>query len=246
MQMKNYIKNNIILVCYAIGLLHRLVRIASKTIPNSNFSNQKMVYFFVLIASIITSCTKDKNSKTENPIVYTELNPSIQITSVDTLINHLSGCGLVPSPSDSTATFSIDLNNDNSIDFILTCSSWYHFVSASDPCANYNTSMVISGTSASNKVSIAGNYNIANHFQMNESIDNYQTWSNSATLMLNSALAPFSTNFNSDVFLGLKMTTTEGDYFGWIHIDKNGFDISVLSYAIHQTLNCTIQAGQKE
>ena len=107
-------------------------------------------YILLLISLAIIGCSKENDLETENPIIesitYTELNPNIQITSVDSLIYHGSGCGYVPSPSDSTASISLDINNDNVVDFTLSCNSWYNFVSASGPCANYNTSIVLSGT----------------------------------------------------------------------------------------------------
>jgi hypothetical protein len=207
-------------------------------------------YILLLISLAIIGCSKENDLETENPIIesitYTELNPNIQITSVDSLIYHGSGCGYVPSPSDSTASISLDINNDNVVDFTLSCNSWYNFVSASGPCANYNTSIVLSGTSNENKVGISGNYNIVKQYVLNDVIDNSQQWSNTAMLMLSSASAPFATNFNDTVYLGLKINTDQGDYFGWIYIDKNGYDVKVISYAVNQTVNSSINAGQTE
>jgi hypothetical protein len=207
-------------------------------------------FISLLILLTIIGCSKEDVLKPQIPIadciVYTELNPNIQITSVDSVILHGSGCGFVPSPSDSAASISLDINNDSIVDFILSCNSWYNFVSASGPCANYNTSIVISGTSAENKVGISENYNIVKRFVLNEEIDNSHQWLNTATLMLASATAPFATNFNDTVYLGLKIHKDEGDYFGWIYMDKNGYDISIISYALNQSVNKFINAGQIE
>lgn len=212
-------------------------------------------YILILISSTIIGCSKEndlesENQVAENPIAksitYTELDPSIQITSVDSLIYHGSGCGYVPSPSDSTASISFDINNDSVVDFTLSCNSWYNFVSASGPCANYNTNIVLTGTSGENKVGIADNYNIVKRYVLNEEIDNSHQWSNTAMLMLSSATAPFATNFNDTVYLGLKINTAQGDYFGWVYIDKNGYDVTVISYALNQSVNSSINAGQTE
>lgn len=77
-----------------------------------------------LITLTIIGCSKNDDLKPEIPIadciVLTELNPNIQITSVDSLILHGSGCGFGPSPSDSSASISVDINNDSIVDFILS------------------------------------------------------------------------------------------------------------------------------
>ena len=207
-------------------------------------------YIILLISSVFIGCSKENNLEPDIPIaeciIYTELDPYFRITSVDSLIPHGSGCGYIPSPSDSTASISLDINNDTVVDFILSCKSWYNFVSASGPCANYNTSIVLSGTSNENKVGISGNYNIVKQYVLNDVIDNSQQWSNTAMLMLSSVSAPFATNFNDTIYLGLKINTDQGDYFGWIYIDKNGYDITVISYAMNQTANSSIDAGQTE
>ncbi|RFC54716.1 hypothetical protein [Brumimicrobium aurantiacum] len=207
-------------------------------------------YILVLISSAIIGCSKENDLDPVSPIAdditYSELNPNIHLTSVDSLIYHGSGCGYVPSPSDSTASVSFDIDNDNVVDFTLSCNSWYNFVSASGPCANYNTSIVLSGTSNNNKVAINGNYNIVKKHDLNDVIDNSLLWSNTARLMLSSASAPFETNFDDTVYLGLKINTDQGDYFGWIYIDKNGYDVTVKSYAFNQSVNNSINAGQTE
>jgi hypothetical protein len=105
---------------------------------------------------------------------------------------------------------------------------------------------VLSGTSNENRVGISGDYNIVKQFVLNDVIDNSQQWSNAAMLMLSSASAPFATNFNDTVYLGLKINTDQGDYFGWIYIDKNGYDVKVISTAMNQTVNSSINAGQTE
>ena len=207
-------------------------------------------YILILISSTIFGCSKENDLEPENPItegiIYTELIPSIQITSVDSLIYHGSGCGYVPSPSDSSASISLDINHDNIVDFTLSCNSWYNFVSASGPCANYNTSIVLSGTSDKNKVGITENYNSVKRYVLDEEIGNSQQWSSTAMLMLSSVTAPFQTNFNDTVYLGLKINTDEGDYFGWIYMDKDGYDVTVLSYALNQSAHRSINAGQTE
>ena len=208
---------------------------------------KKAIMMLLLVSFFFNSCEKENEKVApSNKILYHVLNPSIVVSSVDSLIDHPSGCGYIPSPSDSSASITIDINDDGLMDFTLTCSSWYSFVSASNPCANYNTNITLSGTSNDNKLAITGNYNVVNLFEFNDELNSSQEWSNTGILMLSSALAPFSTNFNGDKYLGLKINQDQEDLFGWIYIDKNGYEITVISYAINQTANISIKAGQIE
>ena len=133
--------------------------------------------------------------------MYHELNPQLEVTSVDTLISHPSGCGEVPIPSDSSASIFLDINNDGTNDFSITCSTWYQTISASYPCVNYQKRITISGTNENNKISIQENYNIVKTFNINDIIDDSDNWGEYAILM-GSAQSAFSTNFNGSVYLG--------------------------------------------
>jgi hypothetical protein len=207
-------------------------------------------FILIILLSTIVACTKKSVEKPDVPIVdgiiYTELDPLIHLSSVDTLIAHGSGCGNIPSPADSITSISFDINNDDTLDFTLSCKSWYYFVSASSPCANYHTSIYLSGTAEEHKVGITEPFNSVKRYLPDEVIDASQNWSNPAMLMLSSATAPFSTNFNDTAYVGLKIHTDQGDYFGWIYFDKQGYDLTVISYAVHQTVNSPIRAGQTE
>lgn len=209
---------------------------------------------FMLIAScvLLVACAKDDDLEpTPAPtpaadILYTELDSTLKLTSVDTLIFHPSGCGMLPSPSDSSATRSIDVDNDGAADFTIACGTWYYFVSASGPCANYNTSMTITGASDERKISITNNYNTVARYAENDVIDNTQNWVSTATLMLSSATAPFSTNFNGTTYIGLKIGSDQGDRFAWLRLRKEGYVLTLYSHAIAASSTGQILAGQTE
>ena len=97
-----------------------------------------------------------------------------------------------------------------------------------------------------NKISIQENYNTIKTLNFNDIIDDSYNWNENATLMLSSAQAPFSTNFNGSVYLGLKIKQDEEEYFGWLYINKSDYLITVMSYAINQTAQNCIHAGQTE
>lgn len=201
------------------------------------------LYTAVFALLVLVSCKKEES---KSGILFTQPDPFIQVTSVDALIPHGSGCGLVPSPADSTASVTLDINNDGLGDFNLSCVSWYDFVSASSPCANYNTRIILSGTSNTNQVSVSGNYDIVTRYDLAQTIDDVQDWSNSAVIMMNSATVPFSADFNGTAYLGVKVETNQGDHFGWIEVYKNFYQVEISSYAINQQAGSPIQAGQIE
>src|SRR5690606_29105944 len=109
-----------------------------------------IIIIFVLQSIFIFGCKKN----TSDNILHSELQPQIEITPVDSLIAHPT-CGYVPSPSDSTASISLDIDSDGTDDFTVSYKTWYEFLSASSPCnANYNSRIDISGTSEDKTISI--------------------------------------------------------------------------------------------
>lgn len=209
---------------------------------------KKATVYIVLFSLVFSSCKKENESTIINNdnIIYTKLLPNIEVTSVDSLIPHGSGCGDIPSPSDSTASVSIDINNDGAIDYILTCSSWYNFVSASGPCVNYNTNILISGTSNENQIAVTGNYNVVNLLGLDNTVDSNRTWTQGGTLMSSSVVAPFSYNFSGNKYIGVRIKNGQLDNFGWIYLNKTGYKITIISYAINLSGNNAISTGQIE
>lgn len=199
-----------------------------------------------LLIFVISGCTKDV-TETQLPtdsIVHTELQPFLEVTSVDTVLSHPSGCGSYPLPADSAASLALDINDDGQSDFTLSCTSWYQFVSASGPCANYNTSIVLTGTSADNQIALSQDYNIVKLFAFGDIISGLGEWANSSTLMLSAATTPFDTDFNGDHYIGLKMTQGQNVYYGWLSINKTDYLMTVKSYALNLTSGNDITAGQ--
>ncbi len=202
----------------------------------------------LLILAVImgTACKKAKSSSSSF-IQYAEWTPPIQATAVDSMVLHPSGCGLTPVPADSTVIVELDIDQDGLTDFILQCTSWYQFVSASDPCANYHQSITISGASEFNNIAIDGNYNAVHILNHGESVGATLNWSNTATLLLASANAPFSTDFSGNAYLGLQIVANNSHlHFAWLSLQKTGSQVSLLSWAIQKSESTSIQAGQRE
>lgn len=212
------------------------------------------VVAFFLLSLLIFNCNKNESYDEEEilplevNILYTQLQPNLEVTSVDTLlyVEYGGGGSYIPQPSDTTASLYLDINNDDVIDFRIRCSSNYNWVTNDDPWANYSRSISISGTSADNQIAITDDYNIAHLLDTNAVVNDSLEWVTNAMLYLYSAEAPFSTNFNGDVYLGLRMKQDQGDNFCWLFINKTQYDISVMSYAINLTLDESIHIGQVE
>jgi hypothetical protein len=207
----------------------------------------KKVFYLIVVLLVLTNsaCKKDKVQLPDN-ILFQQFNPELQITSVDSMVLHPSGCGYIPVPSDSLASLSLDLNNDGTADHTVNCSSWYQFVSASGPCANYNQSITLIGTSEDNLIAVTSFYNIAEEQYEGNEIGGNQIYYKNSTIMLNSAQAPFSYNFVGDRYLGVQMKIQGKSHFGWIRINKTGSLIRIISCAMNLTPNHSILVGQTE
>ncbi len=205
----------------------------------------KVLVLFVSFSVLLVRCTKDTTPKNDT-ILYTDLQPPLEIESVDSLVFHNSGCGYVPFPADTMKNNALDINKDGIDDFTLTCKSWYQFVSASNPCVNYNTSIVISGISDDNQIAVIGNYSEAKKYELDAVINNSQNWSNSATLKLASAQAPISIDFNGNNYLGLKIKKGQNSHFCWLYLNKTDYTIKVLAFAANLTEGNSIRVGQTE
>ena len=205
----------------------------------------KLITILLLFCVTLIGCKKEKNSKKDS-VKYTEFQPTLKVTSVDTIVAHGSGCGYVVLPTDTAASISIDINSDGVDDFKLECGSWYSFVSNSNPCANYNKNITITGYSNDNSVAVKDEYNVASTFEVNAVINNSQKWNNNAMLMLLATQAPFTTNFTGNKYIGLRMQMGENIHFAWLYLNKTDYTITVISSAINQTVGNSIRTGQKE
>lgn len=205
----------------------------------------KLLSIFILCSFIlvIQACTKDK-IHIEPPIIYHEQNPSEFFTCVDTVVAHPSGCGSVIQPSDSIVERLFDLDLDGNPDYKITCTSWYNFVSASYPCANYNSTIIISGIDTSTFIATTGMFNDSQKYALSDSIRSTDQWRSSAALLLFVQQAPFTTTFDGLAYFGLKMKKNGEDWFGWVQLEKNTYKIRVLSHAVKTGQSTGIKAGE--
>jgi len=207
-----------------------------------NFQKYNLNYFAICFFVIIAACRRDSNGD-DAAIIHSQYTPAILLTCVDSVIQHPSGCGMIPVPTDSTSTIQIDMDQNGTFDFSITCSTWYQFVSASGPCANYNSSMIISGSSDSNEIALGSLYNTAKDFEFGDEIFDENSWFHISTLQLHVATAPFQTDFVDEKYVGIRMRSSVGYQYGWILLEKIGFKLYVKSSGIQTCPTKAIQAG---
>ena len=208
-----------------------------------NIQKYNLGLLVVSFIFIVSACRTDSHED-DAVIIHTEYSPAVLLTCVDSVIQHPSGCGMIPVPTDSTSSIQIDMDQNGTFDFSITCSTWYQFVSASGPCANYNSSMIISGSSDSNEIALGSLYNTAKYFEFGDEIFDENSWSHISTLQLHVATAPFQTDFVDEKYVGIRMRSPVGYQYGWILLEKIGFKLYVKSSGIQTCPTKAIQAGQ--
>ncbi len=208
-----------------------------------NIQKYNLGLLVVSFIFIVSACRTDSHED-DAVIIHTEYSPAVLLTCVDSVIQHPSGCGMIPVPTDSTSSIQIDMDQNGTFDFSITCSTWYQFVSASGPCANYNSSMIISGSSDSNEIALGSLYNTAKDFEFGDEIFDENSWFHISTLQLHVATAPFQTDFADEKYVGIRMISPVGYQYGWILLEKIGFKLYVKSSGIQTCPTKAIQAGQ--
>ena len=168
-------------------------------------SIEKSLFFLIIL--FFLSCKKDKvvDCPKSFDIIEIAVDSNRVITSIDTFINHPSGCGVVPSPSDSLDVDSLDLNPDGIKDCYINAKTWYQMVSASYPCANYSHSVVLSTIQNDIQFTKSGFYNQFGYFDENELIDSTKDWSESIMFSLSVPQAPFSCYYQGIHYIGYRV-----------------------------------------
>jgi hypothetical protein len=204
-------------------------------------------YFHIILALLFSSCTKEKTpfESEKFDIQIISVDSTKRICSIDHLVLHPSGCGNVPSPSDSLDVDSLDLDGNGLIDSYIYAKTWYNFISASYPCANYNHSIVISGTNTDIQFSKIQPYNQVKLFEETALVDLSSTWDYSVVLSLSVQQAPFSCYFDGTHYLGYRMKNIQGYSYGWIKVRSESFGVRLIDAALNRTIDMGIPAGRK-
>ena len=213
----------------------------------NKFSKLKLLSCLIVIGYLgMTSC-KDDPIVEPDKIYYKEFQPYVELTSVDTFYNWHPDCGS-PWPKDSSIEYLFDIDSNSINDFKISIRHFYKSISP-HPCANYNYIIGIEGSSSENLVSGIGIWNIPKYFSIGELIESSLQWDNSSTILYDVKYmgGPYGgPDFTGDKFMGLSIDHGEYSNFAWLRINKNGFKITLKSFAINFAQNKAIKAGQKE
>jgi len=201
-----------------------------------------LIISFIFIGMI--SCKKE-NHLPDN-ILFTEFNPQIELTSVDSFVLHPSLCGYYPVPENSYLEYPIDFDKNDIYDLMLIMETRYEYVSASNPCSNYQYRITLEGINEKSQVTSTEHENLPIFLNINDKIDNSLEWNTRTFLMMDEAYVPFYYDFSGDKYIGIKLTENENSYYGWLYLNKTSFKIFLISYGLNLTANNSIKVGQTE
>lgn len=199
-----------------------------------------------LLGLFIISCEKNDNPvPKKDEIVYNDISPDKEIQTVRfyTFQDHSICTANVPTPTDSSVQYDLDLNNDQVSDFRINVIHSKYTSGYCGHCDRFTYNISIEGLSANDSIAKSSSsvYWIPNIFNDSDTISNKNSWmSRGDILLLEGCSLPFNTDFNKG-FIGVKINNS----FGYIHIEKlsnNG--IRILEYGFNKTENNIIKCGQ--
>lgn len=209
--------------------------------------NMQKTVAILLLFGLIYSC----NTITDPPdisdsILYTNLDPDVMISTVERYETEtLDECTTeIPVPEDSVVNYWLDINGDDQDDFILDIS---HRKLTDNhecgPCSIYEYQMTISGAGGNNYISFDPAYTwVPKWYSLNDTIRPNHSWNKEVFVLMQGGCDRWIVDLK-DIYIGIKHNMD----FGWIHIkpaENNG--IVIMEYAINQTDNRPIAAGQKK
>ena len=205
-----------------------------------------------LFCILISSCKKGGDQKNDSilpdKILYTDIDPDTTFTSVRSWFD--TGLGTIPYPSDSSAGITLDVDHNGLPDLSLRVFTFYQFVSASSPEANYNYGVIINTYDTKDSVvfdQTSGPCWAAKTFLQDSVISGNFKFTYSASIYASG----YSTGCNvlpkvGDKYYGFKIWNNGNYNYGWILLNFNSMKLTLKEYAVNLTPNKPIKAGQKE
>jgi len=203
----------------------------------------------IIILSIILfySCKKKHETPVNEPeevkdeIVHKDFGTGISLYTVRSFTSYYTVCdNIIPSPSDSTCRYDLDVNGDNIPDFRFAAfHSPYTGNEYCGHCISYNYQINISGLSPIDSIALPLNQPGTRIFSNGTKIEPNSFWMNYSSLRFQSC------NINwdfSDGYIGFKI----GKSVGYIHMNRlPGNGIKFLDVGFNKTENRPIVCGQK-
>jgi len=198
---------------------------------------RKILLLSALITTTLwaTSCKNDDDNTNENRIdvLYTDISPDKELQTVLEFTESPIplDCNDIPTPTDSTTIYDVDLNQDEITDFTIKVAHNEFLDEYCGHCRVFTYSIIISSSNSNNLIA-ANNENllVSKLFPQNSEIDIDNVWSNQAyyILMQQGCALPFQQDF-SDGFIGVKMMNNIG-YIQVAKLPHFGIAIKTLGY----------------
>lgn len=212
----------------------------------------KLNYLFIAILGLsMISCEKDKYVTPIDDIIYNDITPDKEIQTVRffTLQDHGICRVDVPTPSDSSVTYDLDLDNNQISDFRIKVTHLKYTLGHCGHCDRFTYTIYIEGLSSNDSIAKStNNESIMNHwplklFNESDTIDNKNIWQSRAQILLLEGCAlPFNADFTSG-YIGIKINKS----YGYIQIEKiDKYGIRILAHGFNKTENNIITCGQTE
>ena len=214
-----------------------------------------LIPIICLLFIFISSCQKSDDDTHVPPvvapsdsIVYHYLDPNLILHPVISFGPHPSGlCNkIIPYPSDSVVTATLDINGDGVHDFQFTYRNFYQLVSMSGPCANYNSEVIITGLNIGSEIASRTEYDHLEVFILNDTISSNSNYSGTVRVYRDIAANPSNFGgFGGVGYVGIKLADSG---YGWMKLsfDKNTFTCTVMEYALNHTSDLSIIAVEVE
>jgi hypothetical protein len=207
----------------------------------------KQRYLLIIFIGLLTfSCKKDDPTPKKDEIVYNDIIPDKEIQSVRyyTFQDHSVCTANVPTPSDSSITYDLDMDKDQVSDFKIRVAHSKYTDGYCGHCDRFTYNISIEGLSSNDSIANSPmQYWTPRLFSELDTIDKNNTWlSRTEILLLEGCSLPFQVDF-TDGFIGIKIKNS----YGYIRIEKmsnNG--IRILEHGFNKTENNIIKCGQTE
>lgn len=207
-----------------------------------------------LCSVFLIGCKKTQSSppSPDNVTVH-QFNPFQEITSVDSFYYLPGSSSPTISPTDSSSNYLLDIDGDSNPDFILTVDHKYQWVSNSNPEANLNFEMFISGIDTTSEIAcVKSGFGIpqAEFYTPGKSINQAAKWKNKSWLMRNGVSYYPQCDFSGTQYIGLRTRTKISQHYCWLKISKDPIQFKnkllIQSFGYNQSNGNDITAGQGE
>lgn len=215
---------------------------------SSNLVNTKLLLASVCtIAVLFLSCKKEEPHKLPDEIYFTDFEPDISISSVDSIVQiPYNSCSCLPSPISGFDFKEFDIDGDGVNDFKILYRHWYQWVSNSSPCENYMRELTIESLKENGGIAVeTSQYDLKNvkPFAKGNLINQNENFVKSGYIYADAANWAY-TGFGSEGFIGVKLSN---GLVGWIQIKHQycPHRCIVMNCAMNKTSTNSILAGQE-